>query len=116
VEVRQPDIGAEPIARLTKGEALQHAEGTTRSSVTTVDADAAFAWTSGRLVCDNQPLSEIVAYLNRRYPIPIRLSDIAARRRFSGVLALGDETAVVQHLADYLSLSASREDRGFLLN
>ena len=115
VEVRQPDMGPQPIARLTKGEELRHSEGTPQSSVAGVDADAAFAWTDGRLVCDNQPLSEIVAYLNRRYLVPIRLSDAAAKRRFSGVLELGDETTLVRHLAGYLSLTVTREDRDFSL-
>jgi transmembrane sensor len=115
VEVSQPGLGPSPIARLGVGEELTHNQGSPRSSVAEVDPNAAFAWTQGRLICDHQPLAEIVAYLNRRYPIPIRLSDAAARRRFSGVLELGDEATLVRHLAAYLSLSIDRDDQSITL-
>ena len=115
VDVDQPARGDQPIARLTAGEELRHAEGSSQSSIADVNADAAFAWTQGRLVCDDQPLSEIVAYLNRRYSIPIRVSDAASQRRFSGVLELDDETTVVRNLATYLSLSVVRSGRTITL-
>lgn len=111
VEVRQPALGAEPVARLVAGQSLSHAEGSPRSTQVTTDPSRAFAWTQGRLVCDDEPLGQIVADLNRRYPVPIRVSDAAARRRFSGVLELGDEAVVVQRLAGYFSLSVHRTGR-----
>lgn len=115
VEVRQPALGPQPIARLTPGQELRHVEGTRHSVRATVDPNVAFAWTKGRLVCDDRPLSEIVAYLNRRYPVPIRLSASAAKRRFSGVLDLSDQNALVRRLAEYLSLSVDRTDREITL-
>ncbi|CAN5707038.1 FecR family protein [soil metagenome] len=108
VEVRQPSLGAAPVARLTVGQALRHLEGARVSRVSAVSPDAAFAWTQGRMVCDDQPLSEIVAALNRRYPIPIRVSETVGRRRFSGVLDLGDQGVLVDRLSRYLSLSVVR--------
>lgn len=111
VEVRQPSLGSGPVARLVAGQALSHAEGTGRSIQTVADPSAAFAWTQGRLVCDDETLGQIIADLNRRYPTPIRVSDSVARRRFSGVLELGDEAVVVQRLAGYFSLTVHRTGR-----
>lgn len=111
VEVRQPALGAEPVARLIAGQALSHAEGSPRSTLVATDPNRAFAWTQGRLVYDDQTLGQVIADLNRRYPTPIRVSDAAARRRFSGVLELGNEAVVVQRLAGYFSLSVHRTGR-----
>ena len=97
--------GDQPLARLTKGTELRHVVGSGRFTRREVDPDAAFAWTQGRLICDDLPLSEIVPYLNRRYATPIRLAPGLAGRRFSGVLALSDEKDVVRRLAAYLSLT-----------
>lgn len=108
VEVRQPALGPAPVARLTVGQALHHVEGARASKVSAVAPDAAFAWTQGRLVCEDQPLSEIVAALNRRYPTPIRVSEAVGRRRFSGVLDLGDQAVLVDRLSRYLSLTVVR--------
>lgn len=112
VEVRQPALGDRPVARLTAGQALNHLEGSAQSTQLAVDPAAAFAWTDNRLVCDNQTLGEIVAYLNRRYAKPITVSPAVAGRRFSGVLELGDEAVVIQQLASYLSLSVRQTSRG----
>jgi transmembrane sensor len=115
VEVRQRSAGSRPIARLTVGQSLTHEDGAPVSTQASVSPSEAFAWTEGRLVCDDRPLSEIVAYLNRRYPVPIRISDAAGQRRFSGVLELGDEDAVVRRIAGFLSLSVERTERGIAL-
>jgi len=115
VEIYQDDPATGPVARLTKGWALQHVQGSSGSRVSAVNPDSAFAWTQGHLICDDEPLSEIVAYLNRRYPVPIRLSGEAAARRFSGVLALDDQEEVVRDLGRYLSLSEIRSERQIIL-
>lgn len=111
VEVRQPSLGSEPVARLVAGQALSHIEGTARSTQTSANPNGAFAWTQGRLVCDDETLGQIIADLNRHYTTPITVSDTAAKRRFSGVLELGDEEVVVQRLAGYFSLSVHRSGR-----
>ncbi|WP_421738126.1 FecR family protein [Caulobacter sp.] len=111
VEVRQPDQGPAPVARLVAGQSLSHVVGETRSIQAATDPDPAFAWTQNRLVCDNETLGDMVAYLNRRYPVPIKVSPALAGKRFSGVIELGDETVVVQRLAGYFSASVHRTDR-----
>lgn len=115
VDIYQPALSLQPIARLTKGWELRHVEGSRQSDAATVNPQIAFAWTDGRLICNDQPLSEIAAYLNRRYRLPLRLSARAAKRRFSGVLELGQQTEVVRNLADYLSLSVNRSDQEITL-
>jgi transmembrane sensor len=105
VAVYQGNQGDQPLARLTKGTELRHVVGSGSSTARPVDPDLAFAWTEGRLICDDLPLSEIVPYLNRRYTTPIHLAPGLAGRRFSGVLELGDEKDVVRRLAAYLSLT-----------
>lgn len=116
VEVSQPGNAAAPIAQLTPGQQLDHLEGAPNSTVRKVEPDAAFAWRTGRLICDDEPLSRIAADLSRRYAVPVQVSPAAAGRRFSGVLELGDEAQVVRRLADYLSLTAQRTDRAFTLS
>ena len=105
VAVYQKDEGGQPLARLTKGAELRHVAGSTQFTERQVDPDSAFAWTQGRLICDDLPLSEIVPYLNRRYSTHISLAPGLASRRFSGVLELSDERDVVRRLATYLSLT-----------
>jgi transmembrane sensor len=111
VEVRQPALGQKPVARLVAGQSLSHVEGAPSSIKTATDPNPAFAWTQGRLVCDDETLGEMVADLNRRYSIPIKVSPALARKRFSGVLELGDQDLVVKRLAGYFSLSVHRTDR-----
>lgn len=115
VEVRQPDLGDDPVARLTVGEQLRHRDGASTSRRTRVDPAVAFAWTEGRLICQDRPLSDIAADLSRRFGRPITVTETAGRQRFSGVLVLDDQDQVVQRLAGYLSLTVERRGGVILL-
>lgn len=115
VEVRQPGLGAAPVARLTVGDQLSHRVGAPTSRQTRVDPAVAFAWTQGRLICEDRPLSDIVADVNRRFGAPIQVSAEAGRKRFSGVLVLDDQDQVVRRLAGYLSLTVERRGETVLL-
>jgi transmembrane sensor len=116
VDVIQPGLGSDPVARLLLGDELTHVEGARVSTQQRVDPQAAFAWRTSRLICNDQSLSEIVAQLNRRYATPIRVSPAAGAKRFSGVLALSDQAVLVKTLADYLSLTVRRTEREIVLN
>lgn len=116
VEVNQTSQGPPPAARLEAGDELRHIAGTRASTIRRIDPDAAFAWETGRLVYDDEPLSQIVSDLNRHYAVPVRVIGAAASRRFSGVLELGDEAALIRRVAAYLSLTARRTDEGFVLD
>ena len=115
VEVSQPRAPAAPVARLLVGDQLSHLEGQTGGRAAKVDTTAAYAWTQGQMICAERPLADIVADINRRYPVPITVSESAGRLKFSGVLELGDQDAVVERLARYLSLPHSRTDRAITL-
>jgi len=116
VAVYQPNLGDQPVARLTQGWAMRHTVGSSLSYSAQVDPDSAFAWTQGRLICDGRPLSEIVAYLNRRYERPIHVSADVAARRFTGVLELDDQADVARRLAAYLSLGVHGSERDIVLS
>ncbi len=105
--VQVSQAGGEP-ERLTVGDELRHVEGQPTSTRIKVDPAQALAWTQGRLVCEDRTLTEIVADINRHYPRPIRLAGAAGSKRFSGVLELGDQDALVRRLAGYLSLRVDR--------
>lgn len=108
VQVSQPGTPSASVERLTVGDELRHAEGATRSVRGRVDPDKAFAWAQGRLICDDETLADIVAYLNRRYPTPVRISPALGSRRFSGVLELDDQAKLIDRLATYMSLTVDR--------
>lgn len=116
VAVSQPALGRQPVARLSAGQELRHARGAAGSEVASVNPDAAFAWTRGQLVCDDRPLADIVAELNRRFGGGLQVSAEAGGRRFSGVLALDDRKAVARRLASYLSLSLDDKDGQLILH
>jgi transmembrane sensor len=115
VEVAQRDkTGGVPI-RLTVGQELRHAQGTTTSSVRRVEPAGAFAWAQGQIIADNDTLGDIVSDLNRRFPTPIRLAPGLADKRFSGVLALDDQDTVVRLLAQHAGVEAHRANGEIVL-
>ena len=71
------------------------------------------AWRAGRRVYWDRPVSEVLADLNRRYPQPIRLAGLQARRmRFTGVLVLGTRDQMVDRLTALLPLEAKAGQGG----
>lgn len=116
VEVRPlGDASAAP-TRVTVGQQLVHVEGAPGSLVRAADADEAFGWTAGRLVYRDAPLGEIAADLQRRYARPMRLADAeTAQIRFSGVLTLDDEAAVLRRLTAFAPVDARRTDDGAVI-
>lgn len=115
VEVAQRDRTSAPPIRLTVGQELRHARGATTSSVRRVDPTGAFVWAQGQIIADNETLGEIVADLNRRFPIPIRLAPGLAEKRFSGVLALDDQDTIVRLLAAHAGVEAHRANGEIVL-
>lgn len=76
-------------------------------SAATVDA-----WTHGRLVYRNQPLSAVVRDLDRYFEGRLETTGPMADTRVSAVINLGDERAVLAALAQQLPISVSRERPG----
>lgn len=100
--------GGGRVDRLTVGKELTHRVGSAVSRVRDVAPDEAFAWKTGRLVCRDRRLADIVADLNRQLPTPIIVEGRAADLRFSGVLVVDDEAAVLRTLEAYLPVRAAR--------
>ncbi len=106
VEVRGVAPSASAAAfRLTPGDQLSHVEGAPNSVVSRVAVDDVFAWTKGYLVFRDEALSAVAEDLNRQFPVPIRVEGSARRLRFSGVLMLDREDAVVDRLRRFLPVT-----------
>jgi transmembrane sensor len=114
VEVR-PQGGGDGAVRLLPGQRLDHAVGQA-TRISAVNPEEAFAWRAGRLVYRNQPLSVVVAELNRHFDQPVTLADPqTGTHSFSGVLVLDDEKAVVERLSLLAPLSVAPSGAGFVL-
>ncbi len=110
VEVGPAAGAAGESVALEPGRQLNHHQGSAASDVTLVTADDAFGWRSGRLIYRDRPLSEVAADLSRYYAQPVRADGPAAALRFSGVLAIADEPAVINRLSALVPVSANRQE------
>ena len=82
----------------------------------TVDPQEAFGWRAGRLVYRAEPLSNVVADLNRQYVAQIEIADPdLARMPITGVIVLDDQDIVMQRLSLMLPVRSVPSDRGLLL-
>lgn len=98
------DKGGQPV-RLAKGQQLTATDGSP-PVVNNTDPDAAFAWTQGRLVYRQTPLTKVVADLNRYVPTPIRVDPSAASVKVSGVLVIDTEQAMIERLKLFTPITA----------
>jgi transmembrane sensor len=116
VSVQSPEDApqGEPIL-LRAGDQLDHRTGERAWVVQKVDAEAAFAWKRGDLVYRDQPLGEVVGDLNRYFETPVRAVGPAADLRFSGVLKIENEAAVVRRLQAFLPVTARQGPEGVTL-
>lgn len=116
VSVQSPEDGpqGQPIL-LRAGDQLEHQAGERAWMVQKVDPEPAFAWKRGDLVYRDQPLTEVVGDLNRYFETPVRVAGPAANLRFSGVLKLEGEEAVVRRLEAFLPVDAQRGPDGVTL-
>jgi transmembrane sensor len=96
--------------KLTAGMRLKHREGSPDSLVQVADTDQAFSWRAGRLVYRDRPLAEIAADLNRYGESLVKVQGQASALRFSGVLTIDNQNAMVQRLTALLPVSSSRKD------
>jgi transmembrane sensor len=79
------------------------------------DPRTAASWLQGRRAYADRPLAEVAADLSRAYKHPVTVAPDAADLRFSGVLVLDDEDAVMERLTSFLPVRAAREDGGIRL-
>jgi len=108
------DPSADPVF-LTPGMQLSLG-GAKAEAVARVDPQATFAWREGRLVYRDQPLTAVVADLNRQFPEQIAIGDPSLDRiRITGVIVLDNPQAVTSRLALMLPIRAISSERGLLL-
>jgi transmembrane sensor len=102
VEVRPAGKPHAAPVRVAAGHRLTHHVQAGNSVLSTEPPDAAFAWTEGRLVYTDAPLSEVAADLSRSLGAPVRVADPATGAvRFTGVLVLDDKPTVLRRLAAF---------------
>lgn len=73
------------------------------------------SWRRGTLVYDDVPLGMVAADLSRYGGQPIEVDPVAARRRFSGVIAPGDRAAMAATLAELTGLHARTDGNAIRL-
>ncbi|WP_372781661.1 FecR domain-containing protein [Phenylobacterium sp.] len=112
VEVRP---SADRVYALTPGQRLEvSAAGLEKTQF--VDPAEAFSWRAGRLVYRNEPLSEVVADLNRQFPERIDIGDPELGRiPITGVIVLDDAKSVMMRLSLMLPIRAVPSTQGLLL-
>jgi transmembrane sensor len=113
VTVRQGVVAVDPAPQaqgetmqLTAGQQLVHAEGQAASTIAAVDPEHAFAWRAGRLVYQDRPLGEVAADLGRYFQRPIHVDAAIVSMRFTGVLFIDDQEAMVRRLEKFLPIRA----------
>jgi transmembrane sensor len=121
VTVREGMVALErpedPQRRLTlrPGSRAEHREGSQEVEVMAVNADDALAWRTGRLIYRDRPLSEVAADLSRYGDDQVKAVGPAAGLRFTGVLTIDRQTAMVQRLARLSPVSATAGKHGVIL-
>jgi transmembrane sensor len=95
---------------LSPGSRWEHREGAPDSKVLVADTEQAFSWRSGRLIYRDRPLSDVAADLGRYGQDEVALAGRAGDLRFSGVLTIDNQGAMIQRLTDLMPLAAARKD------
>jgi transmembrane sensor len=108
--------GEDTPIRLRPGQMLEHVEGASGVSVRAVAAEDQVGWRSGRLVYRDQPLGRIVSDMNHYFDRPIRLEgENTATLRFSGVLIVDGQDAMLRRLTSLMPISATPTDDAIVL-
>jgi transmembrane sensor len=102
---------------LQPGEQLVVAENRPTVLVPKADLERATAWQRGKLVFNDELLSDVVARVNRYAKTRVELGDAEVQRvRVSGVFEAGDVTAFVEGVTSALPVTATRDGRTIVLH
>ena len=102
--------------RLHPGQRLDHAEGASEVSIRAAAPSEVFAWRTGRLIYRDEALRDVLVDVNQQFATPIQLKDPAlGETRFSGVLKLDGQAAVVQRLSLLAPLTSLPSERAIVL-
>ena len=106
-------VGARNLAQalpVTAGQQLVVSGHGATAEYEAVASDDVASWRTGRLVYHNAPLSQVVAEVSRHAGVVVSADPQVADRRFSGVLTIGDGTALVGRLEEIMGLKARQQD------
>lgn len=114
VEVR-PSAAATRVYALTPGQRLDvSVTGAERTAF--VDPQETFSWRAGRLVYRGEPLSDVVADLNRQFAEQIDIGDAELGKiPITGVIVLDDPKSVMMRLSLMLPIRAVPSGSGLTL-
>lgn len=116
VEVAPSGGGQGEVVRLIRGGRLVHQIGSPGQIVDVVAApEDAFSWRKLRLIYDNASLEEVVHDLNRYFPRQVVVDTGAKQLKFSGVIVVVDEDAVLRRLEELLPVAADNSANSVLL-
>lgn len=108
--------GEDTPVRLRPGQMLEHVEGASGVLVRAVAAEDQVGWRSGRLIYRDQPLGRIVSDMNHYFDRPLRLEgEKTANLRFSGVLIVDGQDAMVRRLTSLMPIAATPTDDSIVL-
>ncbi|WP_454761466.1 FecR family protein [Caulobacter segnis] len=108
--------GQESPVRLRPGQMLEHVEGAASIVVRNVAAEDQVGWRSGRLVYRDQSLGRIVSDMNHYFDRPLRLEgENTANLKFSGVLIVDGQDAMVRRLTSLMPIAATPTDDSIVL-
>jgi transmembrane sensor len=97
---------------LGPGDRLVLAEANGATTTERIDPAQALAWRQGYLIYRNAPLSKVVNDLNRYFPVPVILEGDSASQRFTGVLRIDNQTAVLRRIAQFLPVTVEYRPDG----
>jgi len=104
-----PNLAGEQV-RLTAGKQLHRRQGSIKSQLSVVDPERVTAWKTGYLAYENALLSRVIEDLNRYFDKQIILSEGAQELRFSGVLDISDQKAILKLLEEVLPIEMVEVD------
>lgn len=101
--------GGEQAAVLQENHRIDYSSDGHMSTVSNVDSTSVTAWTQGRLLFEDQPLSDLIGDLERYFPGKIVVGEEKLRhRRLSGNLDLTDPNAAIDTLALAFDINITR--------
>lgn len=111
-----PKRGTGGMTYLSPGDRLTYVAAANSTALDRVDPTNAISWQNGYLIYENAPLSQVVVDLNRYFRSPVAIADSkTADLRFSGVLKVDDEAAILHRLTQFLPLTVESQEGGRLV-
>jgi transmembrane sensor len=96
--------------RVSEGQQLIVSGAPAVAEYASIAAEDVAGWRSGRLVFRNEPLSLVAGQIGPHAGVTVEVDPAIADRRFSGVLAIGDGSQLVERLGEIMGLAV--EPRG----